>query len=216
MLALGGAALTIALLAGAGGMMTLTGGQATPAVPPAATAPSGQPPAPTPAALTTISPQLPSDVLAPPSPANRNGTPTIDGLVYARTESTEYHLHPQLRVFSRGLQMRIPYAIGIAPPWRISDGREGPFVENGSCFYGLHTHTEDGLIHIELAAPRNFTLGSFFNVWGVPLSSNQVGPVEGTVFTYVNGRQIPGNPALIPLRDNDLIQLNVGTNFPAP
>lgn len=214
--ALGGAAIAIVLLAGVGGMMALTGGKASPTATPTATAPAERQPSPTPGALTTNNPPMPSDVLAPPIPANRNGTPTIDGLVCARTESTTYHLHPQLLVFNRGLQMRIPYGIGIAPPLRISDGREGPFVESGSCFYGLHTHTEDGLIHVEVSAPRNFTLGNFFNVWGVPLNSNQVGPVEGTVFAYVNGRQIPGNPAPIPLRDDDLIQLNVGTNFPAP
>lgn len=219
-LTLAGASLALVALAGTGGYMALVGGAGNPT------------PTPTPPVTTTATPErsgpaavatgaasdlpMPSDVLAPPIPTTRVGTPPIDGLTCDRVENTAYHLHPELLIFNRGVQVRIPYGIGIAPPWRVVESREGPFVQNGSCFYGLHTHTEDGIIHVELSAPRNFTLGTFFNVWGTPLNANQVGPLSGPIFSYVNGRQVPGNPALIPLRDGDLIQLNVGTNFPPP
>ncbi len=36
----------------------------------------------------------------------------------------------------------------------------------GGCFYWLHTHTEDGIIHIESPVQRTFTLGHFFAIWG--------------------------------------------------
>lgn len=217
-LALAGAALAVMLLAGTGGYMAISGPSATPTPAPTVVATATAERSAPVVASTSVSsdPPLPSDVLAPPVPASRVGTPAIDGLTCDRAESTAYHLHPELLIFNRGLRVRILYGIGIAPPWRVIDSRDGRFVQSGSCFYGLHTHTDDGIVHVELSGPRNVTLGNFFNVWGVPLNANQVGSLQGPIWAYVNGRQVSGNPALIPLRDDDLIQLNVGTNFPAP
>jgi len=38
----------------------------------------------------------------------------------------------------------------------------------------LHTHTPDGLIHVESPEKRDFTLGDFFAVWEKPFSSDAV------------------------------------------
>jgi hypothetical protein len=56
-----------------------------------------------------------------------------------------------------------------------------PFIAAGSCFAWLHTHSADGIIHTESPVTRTFTLGEFFDVWGQPLSSRQVGPAHRPV-----------------------------------
>jgi hypothetical protein len=113
--------------------------------------------------------------------------------------------------------MEIPYGIGIGEPLEViqtSDG--GPYVSRGSCFSWLHTHTPDGIIHIEAPIPRTFTLGDFFAVWGEPLTAWEVGAAEGPVTAYLDGELVAGDPADVPLWDKMVIQLNVGTDSPSP
>ena len=63
---------------------------------------------------------------------------------------------------------------------------------------------------------RTFTLGNFFDIWGLPLSANQVGPAQGTVTAYLNGQLFSGDPTTIPLDAHNLIQLDVGAPTIAP
>ncbi|MBV8395298.1 MAG: hypothetical protein JO064_03465 [Actinobacteria bacterium] len=56
-----------------------------------------------------------------------------------------------------------------------------------------------------------FTLGQFFAVWGVKLSTTQVGPAHGAVTTLVNGKVTAGDPNKIVLKAHEQIQLDVGT-----
>ena len=89
------------------------------------------------------------------------------------------HVHTHLTIFVNGKQQVIPYGIGI-PGAQAESLQGGPFVETGSCFYWLHVHADDGIIHIESPNTSNtYTLGQFFDEWGQPLSSNQVGPATG-------------------------------------
>ena len=90
----------------------------------------------------------------------------------------------------------------------------GPFVVAGSCFYWLHTHTDDGITHIESPVQRTFTLGDFFAIWGQPLSSSQAASATGPVIGYVNGELSSGDPSQITLRAHELIQLDVGDETP--
>ena len=105
-------------------------------------------------------------------------------------------------------------------PGRPTPG--GPFVETGSCFYWLHVHADDGIIHIESpSTTQGFTLGQFFAEWGIPLSTTQVGPATGpvTVFFTSPGKKAglyTGNPNNLPLGDHYQIQLDVGTPIVAP
>ncbi|HZT06041.1 MAG TPA: hypothetical protein VFC51_03355 [Chloroflexota bacterium] len=76
---------------------------------------------------------------------------------------------------------------------------------------------ESLLFHVhEAPIPRTFTLGDFFAVWGEPLSETQVGEAHGEVFAYVDGARVDGDPSDIELADREVIQLNVGTDTPAP
>ncbi len=90
------------------------------------------------------------------------------------------------------------------------------FIASGTCFYWLHTHAADGIIHIESPVHRTYTLGDFFNIWGQPLTASQVGPAHGKVTALYNSQVYQGNPADIPLTRHAQIQLMVGTPLIAP
>ena len=92
----------------------------------------------------------------------------------------------------------------------------GPVHRQRNCFYWLHTHAADGIIHIESPVQRTFTLGDFFDEWGQPLGPDQVGPATGHVVAIYNGQVYQGNPRDIPLTKHAQIQLEVGTPLIAP
>ena len=148
-------------------------------------------------------------VLANPIAVHKNQT--IDGVTCNLSEKIAFHIHAHLAIFVDGKQKQIPFGIGIGPPLGGVNAKPSPFVTEGSCFMWLHTHTADGIIHMEAPRPMSFVLGQFFAIWGQPLSSTRVGPAKGKVVALVNGKVWSGNPTAIPLKDHELIQLDVGT-----
>jgi len=157
----------------------------------------------------------PTPVAAPSSASSgANVLPDINGISCDALESTIVHLHIHLAIFINGEEQQIPFGIGIGQPWQVSDSDEGPFVTDGACFYWIHTHTEDGIVHIESPVRRRFTLGDFFAIWQVPLSGTQVGNAQGQVITYINGQRNATNPPDIPLLPHARIQLSVGGDVP--
>jgi hypothetical protein len=151
-----------------------------------------------------------------------NGTgQTINGIQCQTNEQTVAHVHTHLTVFVNGQARVIPYGVGI-PGFQAEQTAQGPFVATGSCFYWLHTHATDGIIHVESpSSTMQFTLGDFFAIWGIPLSSTQVGPYTGkvTVFFTSPGHATgiyTGDPANLPLGDHYEIQLVVGSPIVAP
>jgi hypothetical protein len=140
--------------------------------------------------------------------------PNVNGISCDALESTIFHIHVHLAIFVDGQEQLVPLGVGIGQPWQVEDSAQGPFVTDGSCFYWIHTHTEDGVVHIESPVRRRFTLGDFFAIWQVPLSATQVGPAQGSVITYVNGSRDDRNPSDIPLLAHERIQLNVGGDVP--
>lgn len=156
-----------------------------------------------------------SPLLAPTAPEPSGQA--VNGIECGTHEQAIFHIHAHLAVFVGGNQRTIPEGIGIAPPREESQTDTGPFVASGSCFYWLHTHTADGIIHIEAPLQRTFTLGDFFAVWGQPLSVSQVGPAHGTVIAYVDGQRVSTDPRSIPLTAHAVIQLDVnGDTAPQP
>jgi hypothetical protein len=138
----------------------------------------------------------------------------INGISCDALESTVVHVHVHLAIFVDGEEQEVPFGVGIGQPWQVSSTARGPFVTDGLCFYWIHTHTGDGVIHIESPVRRRFTLGDFFAIWQVPLSATQVGPAQGQLFTYVNGQAATTNPPDIPLLPHERIQLDVGADVP--
>jgi hypothetical protein len=139
----------------------------------------------------------------------------VDGIGCDSAEQTLFHIHAHLAIFVNGSARQIPAAIGI-PGAQAQATARGPFIATGTCFYWLHTHAADGIIHIESPVRRAYTLGNFFDEWGQPLGPSQVGPAAGQVVALYNGQVYQGNPRNIPLTAHAQITLEVGTPLIAP
>ena len=165
-------------------------------------------------------PTGPEGVPVPAGPAlastatGATGQP-VDGISCQTSEQTVFHIHAHLTIFVNGAARQVPAGIGI-PGAQATQSPQGPFIETGTCFYWLHTHASDGIIHIESPVERTYTLGNFFDIWGQPLGPDQVGPAQGHVTAIYNGQVWQGNPRDIPLNAQAQIQLQVGTPLIAP
>jgi hypothetical protein len=162
----------------------------------------------------------PENVPIPAAPALAATSPAtagqaIDGIGCDTSEQTLFHIHTHLTIFVNGQQRQVPAGIGI-PGAVATQTPQGPFIDSGTCFYWLHTHAADGIIHIESPVKRTYTLGEFFDEWGQPLSSSQAGPAHGKVTVIVNGQVFKGNPREVPLGSHENLQLEVGSPLVAP
>jgi hypothetical protein len=151
--------------------------------------------------------------LAGTSPATAGQA--INGIGCNTSEQTLFHVHTHLTIFVNGQQRQVPAAIGIPNPVAAQTSAR-TFVDSGTCFYWLHTHAADGIIHIESPVKRTYTLGDFFDEWGQPLGPDQAGPAHGKVTVIVNGRVSQGDPRDVPLGSHENLQLQVGTPLVAP
>jgi hypothetical protein len=147
------------------------------------------------------------------APASTTGTGKVDGITCGPTEQLVYHIHAHLAVFRNGQPYTLPAGVGI-PGSHTVDTDQGPIASGGSCIYWLHTHTTDGVIHIESPSKAIYTLGNFFDEWHQPLSGNQVASLKGAVTAFVNGKPWKKSPRDIPLLPHEDIQLEFGK--PAP
>ena len=149
-----------------------------------------------------------------PASTTASGSP-VDGITCrgSMDETESLHIHDLINIFVNGQQRRLPAGAGVAAPRLPEHLTSGLFVDNSpqGCLYWLHTHANDGILHIESPIKASFTLGQFFDIWGQPLSSDQVGPAHGPVVAFVNGRRFQGNPRDIPLLTHGTIQLDVGS-----
>jgi hypothetical protein len=143
-----------------------------------------------------------------PAASTTPGTP-VDGIQCAPLEQLAYHIHAHLQVYVDGQPRQLPGAIGMIGPV-AQQTPVGPFYSAQKCIYWLHTHTADGIIHIESPTARIYTLGDFFDEWHQPLSSGQVAGSSGQVMAFLNGRPWRGNPRSIPLNPRAEVQLDVG------
>ncbi|MEN0104684.1 MAG: hypothetical protein AAGC90_17305 [Curtobacterium sp.] len=75
----------------------------------------------------------------------------------------------------------------------------------------IHTHDTSGIVHVESPVRQDFTLGQFFDEWGVPLSAWGVGGLHGDLTVWVDGRRYLGNPRSIELEDLGEVDLVVTT-----
>jgi len=83
----------------------------------------------------------------------------IAGISCDAMEGQRIHIHQHLVILNHGKPVDIPFDIGRP--------------QTARCLYWVHTHTPDGIIHIEAPAERKFTLGDFFEIWGQPLTRLQ-------------------------------------------
>ena len=106
--------------------------------------------------------------------------------------ATRYHIHPQLRIVIDGNDQVIPANIGIRP----------------ECMTSIHTHTADGIIHVESPVAKDFTLGDFFAVWGKPFDQTHIldrtTDTARSIVVTVNGSVVTTYENTV-LRDKDTI-----------
>jgi hypothetical protein len=140
---------------------------------------------------------------------------TVDGVQCAPIEQLAYHIHAHLQVYISGQPRALPAAIGMVGPV-AEQTPYGPFYGAQQCYYWLHTHASDGVIHIESPSARVYTLGTFFDEWNQPLSGTQVAGDKGKVTAFVNDQAWKKSPRDIPLVPHESIQLDVGTPVVAP
>jgi hypothetical protein len=117
-------------------------------------------------------------------------------------EQLAYHEHARLTLMVDGKPVPVPGNIGIRP----------------NCISWLHTHRDDGVIHVEAPEPRTYRLGDFFRVWGRSLDSPAlIGSTTDTarrLAAYVNGQRYNGPPETIPLERNVVIVLHYSAPSP--
>ena len=135
------------------------------------------------------------------------------------------HDHVHLDVVVNGRKVTVPAGVGLAEP---VDGGPCPAGSQlqGDCvthhIYAaavanspLHTHSASGLIHVEPDRPGTYTLGQFFDEWGVRLDSRCIGGYcagKGKELrAYLDGHRIGGDPRRIVLGNRQEIALIFGS-----
>lgn len=121
------------------------------------------------------------------------------GLPALSEEGSILHTHQHLDIFIEGKVIPIPQDIG--------EGKD--FISP------IHTHDETGVIHVESPTVQVFTLGQFFNVWGVGFDNQCLGGYcnldDKKLQVYTNGQVVNGNYQDIVLRPREEIAIIYGT-----
>ena len=137
---------------------------------------------------------------------------TVDGIQCQTNEQMVLHVHTHLTIFVNGKAQVIPYGIGI--PGFQAVTRRGALRPDGKLLLlAARPRQRRDYPHRVAEHHGSFTLGQFFDEWGIPLSKTQVGPATGnvTVFFTSPGKKAKlytGNPRDIPLGDHYQIQLD--------
>lgn len=130
----------------------------------------------------------------------------VDGIRCDQMEGAVLHIHQHVAVRDHGRAVAIPPDVGR------------PLL--GQCFYWIHTHTPDGIVHVESPSFRTFTLGEFFDVWGQPLTAHDVAGARTRknehVAVWVDGAPFRGDPRTIPLTQHLDVTFEVGPPYTKP
>jgi hypothetical protein len=137
--------------------------------------------------------------------------PPINGVPCDSGEQIAYHIHVHVSIYINGKSAEIPQGIGIGA--------------NGMCYYWMHTHTSDGIIHIEAPSKvHNVALDDFLTIWHVGFSKLKF-PQQLTQQTgwkiYIDGKPFAGvvtSPLSteVPLTSHMAVTLEYGTHNPPP
>jgi hypothetical protein len=139
----------------------------------------------------------------------QGGPPTgqqIAGIACDAMEGSRVHIHQHLVILDHGKPLTIPNNVGR------------PLIRQ--CLYWVHTHTPDGIIHIESPTTRTFSLGDFFTIWGQPLTATEAAGAKADKGTklkiWVDGKPFTGDPRTIALTPHADIVVEAGPPFPTP
>ncbi len=148
---------------------------------------------------------------APPWPADQDQLrDRLDamGFPVLSSEGVVQHIHMYVQVFVDGKQTPVPALIGIGTD------------SNGTFFSDLHTHDATGIVHLESQSSDRFTLGQFFDVWGVYFTKSCVGNLcasgDKTLQVFDNGKAVTGDPTNLVLRQHHVYVVAYGTPAELP
>ena len=115
-------------------------------------------------------------------------------------EGNAVHIHEHLDVFIHDQRVTVPADIGINYAER--------FISP------LHTHDRTGVIHVESDEVRDFTLGEFFDVWGVRFTRDCIGvycaKLNNKLRVFSNGKPVTGDPRNLVLTAHQEIAIAYG------
>jgi hypothetical protein len=136
-----------------------------------------------------------------PAPADAKDRATAAGLISLGQEQLAFHRHAHLDILVNGQAEPVPGGLGID--------------QQAQTISTLHTHSTDGVIHMEAGEPTVFTLGQLFTEWGVRLTATCVGGycTPGTpIAYYVDGNEVaPMAAPALELDDLQEIAIVIGT-----
>ncbi|MDQ2784140.1 MAG: hypothetical protein M3Y58_03960 [Chloroflexota bacterium] len=130
----------------------------------------------------------------------------IDGVQCGAAEGQTQHVHQHFDVVINGQDFTPPASIGI-----FAERTSSP---NTPCLYWAHTHTPDGVIHVESPAKETIMLGAFLDIWSVSsvdrtlLNRIEANPPDRVI---VDGKPYSGDYRAIPLLSHSLITLEYGS-----
>lgn len=138
-------------------------------------------------------------------------SPPINGITCDASTQTAYHIHIHLTIYVNGRRVTIPKNVGI----NLTVG----------CFYWMHTHTDDGIIHIEAPQKlRNLALDDFLTIWHDGFATLNFPPElnQDTGWRiYVNGQPFVGDVGSplsteVPLNSHDIVTMEYGSEYVTP
>lgn len=129
-----------------------------------------------------------------------------DGLPALSAEGTALHIHQHLDLFIDGAPVEVPANIGIS--------QAAGFISP------IHVHDTSGIIHVESPTIQDFSLGQFFDVWGLKFTKDCIGGYcandTKTLKVYSNGNLVEGDPRKLVLAPHQEIAIIYGTAEEAP
>lgn len=139
-------------------------------------------------------------------PENTEAAVEKAGLEILGREYFDYHPHTYLEIVNHGEPVQVPANIGIDV--------------NARALSALHTHTDDGTIHVEAAEEGVFTIGQLFAEWNVRLTEDCVGGLcadeDNDLLFFVNGEPYDGDPNDIRIenhKDVSIAYVEAGADF---
>jgi hypothetical protein len=110
-------------------------------------------------------------------------------------EALAFHIHQHLDVYVNGKHVAVPAFIGIDDSTFITE---------------MHTHDASGVLHVESAKNRPYTLGQIFGEWAVRLTGSCLGRYCGSLHWWLDGVRQTGNPAHLVLKEHQEIVIAAG------
>ncbi|MFL5768086.1 MAG: hypothetical protein ACJ758_09630 [Actinomycetota bacterium] len=159
----------------------------------------------------------------PPWPVEINGLYQrlqAIGLPPQAVEGQGLHSDQHLDIYVDGQPIQIPQGVGIPPGYKADPGTTPTdFISI------LHTHDTSGIVHVEAPSVTQYTLGEFFDVWGVKFTPQCLGNLcetkDKTIEVFVNGKLQTGDPtkvsfSLEPLSQEIVLAYGTKAELPNP